>query len=73
MDKENCPYCLYSSERPSLINEDETWYKCENENSPYFDELVFEKTTCRLFIDYENYIKLKDRKENIITLLNKKP
>lgn len=72
MNNENCAYCLFSSERPSLINGDEIWYKCCNENSPYYDEMVFETTSCRLFIDYENYIKLKDRKGAIDKLLNNK-
>lgn len=72
---EICKNCLYS-DSTSLIHlgdlMGETIYKCTHENSPYYDSIVNENNSCRLFVDYEEYIKLKDRKESIITIKNKR-
>lgn len=69
---ENCTDCLFAEERPSLLEDGETWYKCANENAPYYGGLVHDTKSCRLFIDYENYIKLKDRKGAMDKLINKR-
>ena len=67
----NCTDCLYAEESTSFVVKTDFLYKCQHENSPYYNELVFDTQSCRYFVDYENYIKLKDRKEAIINLINK--
>lgn len=69
---DNCTECLYAEESPSLLKDGEIWYKCAHENSPFYNNLVFDTQTCRLFVDYENYIKIKDRKSAIDKFLNNK-
>lgn len=76
--KENCTYCLYSTNDSSsiLINDmfnkqNITHMKCDHINSPFYEELVTEKTVCRLFIDSQEYFKMKDRRENIEELQRK--
>lgn len=70
---ENCTTCCYS-EFTSLIQIDligKGFCRCVHQNSPYYNEVVSNKTSCRLYVDYNNYIKLKDRKEAISNIKNK--
>lgn len=70
---ENCIECLYSTNDNTsiLVNDistkhnDITLMKCGHINSPYYKELVTEKTICRLFIDAQEYFKMKDRRGNL--------
>lgn len=70
----NCTKCSYS-ETASLINisrlDGNSFYKCLNENSPYYNNIVSDKQTCRLYIDYDKYLNLKDRKESILNIKNR--
>ena len=70
---ENCTTCCYSEITSSLqiglIDKD--FFRCLHQNSPYYNEIVSNKSICRLYVDYDNYIKIKDRKEAIINIKNK--
>lgn len=73
---DNCLNCFYSklTETVIMINDitGSEHAKCDHENSAFYNELVNEETTCRLFLDYNKYILKKDRKEKIEELKNKK-
>lgn len=78
---ENCLDCLYSSNNSisilvnDMLSKHKQNYikamKCDHINSPFYKELITEKTICRLFIDAQEYFKMKDRRENIEELLRK--
>lgn len=73
--EETCSNCFYSDSTSlipigDLLNE--TIYKCTHINSPYYNEIVGKEHSCRLYLDYEEYIKLKDRKESIIKIKNRR-
>lgn len=71
--EENCTTCCYS-EFTSLITNDligSDFCRCLYQNSPYYDEIVSNKLICRLYVNYNDYIKLKDRKEAISNIKNK--
>ena len=72
--EENCTTCCYSEftsliEINNLIGKE--FCRCLHQNSPYYEEVVSDNTTCRLYLDYNQYIKLKDRKEAILNIKNK--
>ena len=73
----NCLECLYSeTDDISILFQDLPGFhndvvRCKHQNSPYYNELVFDDKTCRLFINAQEYFKLKDRKEYIDELKNK--
>lgn len=77
--EKNCLDCLYANytETYFLLKEmgrnfgDNEFRKCEHLNSPYFDEIVDESTTCRLFVDEKEYFINKDRRDKIDELRNK--
>jgi hypothetical protein len=52
-----------------LIGED--YAKCDHENSPYYEESVNEKISCRQFLDSNKYFLKQDRKDKINNLRNK--
>ena len=72
--EDNCMNCMFSCDSNftlsfhSILGE---MMKCSNENSPYFEDIVNQDTSCRLFRDYDEYIKMKDRKENLTHLIEK--
>lgn len=78
---ENCTGCLYSEDSQTLTMIDDllTKYghqhnksmKCVHENSPYFDEIVNDSMCCRLYVDAQEYFKMKDRKEALQRLKNR--
>lgn len=73
---DNCITCLFSEykETDILINDltgtDNA--TCKHINSPYYNELVNENKSCRLYIDSIKYFKQKDRKEKIDELKRNK-
>lgn len=72
MEIDNCTKCLYSTssslsfELMDLIGRDVI--KCDNENSPYYNEILNEKYTCRLFVDANERFKMEDRRESILKI-----
>ena len=69
----SCIMCLYSD--PDYNMDDilskytkNNYFRCNHQNSPYFEELVYEDTTCRLFIDEKEYFMMKDRRDKIENL-----
>lgn len=73
----SCLGCLYSeNDDISMLLQDlpgdhSDMMRCNHPNSPYYEELVFNDTTCRLYINAQEYFKMKDRKENIEDLKDK--
>ena len=84
MIKDNCIDCMFSEDSEitlwlddisNPINLDTKHAKCNHINSPYFDELVNDNMSCRLFVDYNKYIKQVDRKQKLdeLNLINRMP
>jgi len=46
-------------------NNESTHTTCDNLNSPYFNDIVNDSISCRLFVDENKYFLLKDRKDKI--------
>ena len=75
MEGKSCLDCLYANYSQSslrltdLIEED--LRKCEHPNSPYSNELVNERTICRLFLDEKEYFRNIDLREKLIKLKKK--
>lgn len=75
--EENCTLCMYSEYTETSIfitdlAEDNKEYQiCKHQNSPYFNELVNNEKSCRLFLNSHKYFKKKDRKDKINNLKNK--
>lgn len=71
----SCLNCMYSeyTELNILFNDltDSNYMKCNHENSPYYNESVNDKYSCRLFLDSNKYFQLQDRKEKLNNLKNK--
>lgn len=67
--KDNCINCMYSkySELTMTINDmfDKEYMICAHQNSPFYNEIVNEEKSCRLYIDSEKYFLRKDRKEKL--------
>jgi len=38
---------------------------CNHKNSPYYDEVVNDEQTCRLFLDTNKYFLRKDRRDKL--------
>jgi hypothetical protein len=76
MEKDNCLNCMYSEfDDISLLLGDFTETnktKCSNPNSPYYNRIADEDTTCRLFVDSIHYFSQKDRKDKLDNLKNNK-
>jgi len=77
MREDSCLGCMFSerddmttvlSDLPGIHSET---MRCIHPNSPYYEELVFEDTSCRQFLDAKEYFKMKDRQENIEELKDK--
>lgn len=69
--EEYCKNCMYSenSSIDYLIEmTGDDICKCNHPNSPYFERIIKDINSCRLFFDYNEYIKMKDRKEIVIKL-----
>jgi len=72
---DNCLNCMYSrySDTSLLLDElltevnlqESQHTTCNHLNSPYFNEIVSDETSCRLFVDEHKYFMLKDRKDKI--------
>ena len=72
---DNCLNCMHSkySEKSIFIDELLNYYNkgnnyhttCNHVNSPYYDEIVDDTTSCRLFVDENKYFLMKDRKDKI--------
>jgi len=71
---DNCLGCMFSKNTEStlFINDltGSDHAKCNHENSPYYDELVDDNTSCRLFLDTNKYFMKKDRKDKLDNLKN---
>lgn len=71
---DNCLYCMFSeySEINIMINDmtDSDNTTCRHENSPYYNEMVDENKSCRLFLDSNKYFLRKDRKDKLENLKN---
>ena len=76
MEEKNCLDCLYANYTQAGIlfgkYLDDEVRKCENPNSPYYDEIVTEKKSCRLLLDEKEYFRNKDLRDRLIDLKNKK-
>lgn len=76
MIKDNCIDCMFSENTESTLFINELTHsdhaKCNHINSPYYNELVNEDMSCRLFLDYAKYIKQVDRKERLEELRRNK-
>jgi len=77
MREDSCIGCLFAEDDdmtmlfkdlPGLKSET---MRCVHPSSPYYEELVFEDTSCRQFVDAKEYFKMKDRQENIAELKEK--
>ena len=72
--RDNCMMCMFSeySESNIFINDltDSDGATCVHENSPYYDERVTEKHSCRMFLDSNKYFKQQDRKDKLNNLKN---
>ena len=71
MREDSCIGCLFSEndditmtlkDLPGIHQET---MRCVHPDSPYYEEIVFEDTSCRQYINAQEYFKLKDRQENI--------
>ena len=77
MINDNCTLCMYSEYTEStiyitdLIKDGKDYCKCNHINSPYYNELVNDEISCRLFLDSNKYFLKKDRKDKIVNLKNK--
>ena len=71
---DNCLYCMFSeySAINIMINDmtDSDNTTCLHENSPYYNEMVDEKKSCRFFLDTKKYFLRKDRKEKLENMKN---
>ena len=72
--RDNCMLCMFSeySEMNIFLNEltDSDVSTCVHENSPYYNERVTEKHSCRMFLDSNKYFTQKDRKDKLNNLKN---
>jgi len=77
MRDDSCIGCMFSEsdESTTMLSDlpglDHNVMRCVHPNSPYYEELVFEDTSCRQFMDAKEYFKMKDRQENIEELKEK--
>ena len=77
MMDDSCMGCLFSSDDDiSMLFKDipgqhSDTMRCEHPSSPYYEELVFEDTSCRQFVNAQEYFKMVDRKENIEEIKDK--
>lgn len=66
--------CMFSeySESNIFINDltDSDDATCVHENSPYYNERVSEKHSCRMFLNSNKYFKQQDRKDKLNNLKN---
>lgn len=72
---DNCLNCMHSQYSNTSIfiddllkefNRQDSYHStCNHLNSPYYNEIVDDKTSCRLFVDEHKYFMLKDRKDKI--------
>lgn len=77
---DNCIGCLFSEDDETCLMIDDLLEKhnmnrskrmvCSHPNSPYYKEVVNDTIICRLYIDAQEYIKMRDRKENIEEIKN---
>lgn len=74
MIDDNCISCMFSENTEStlFINDltNSQHAKCNHINSAFYDELVGEDTTCRLYLNAAKYLKQQDRKEKLEELKN---
>lgn len=69
--KDGCPSCMFSEYTIStifisdLVKDETDRCVCKHKNSPYYNEVVNDDVTCRLFLDAVIYFKKKDRKDKI--------
>lgn len=72
--RDNCINCMYSEYTKStiMINDrfDQEYMKCTHQNSPFYDEFVNDKISCRLYVDSEKYFLRKDRKDKLDKINN---
>ena len=72
--KDNCTNCMFSKydESTMVINDefDQEYMICSHQNSPYYDEIVNDEQTCRLYIDSKKYFLRKDRKDKLNKIKN---
>lgn len=73
--EDNCLNCLYSEETDftqlmNKVSHHENMI-CKHDNSPYYNKVVDELTSCRLYVNSIEFFKLKDRKNNIKEIMNK--
>jgi len=68
----NCMHSMYSYTSILLDDlvkdfkaQDNPYTTCNHLNSPYFNDIVDDSISCRLFVDEHKYFLLKDRKEKI--------
>lgn len=71
----NCMNCMYSEYSEANIHINDLIgcnnSTCINQNSPYYNELINDNYSCRLFMDSDKYFKMKDRKDKLDNLNNK--
>lgn len=72
MKNDNCITCMYSNHRESSIRLNDAlgtkYLVCCHDNSPFYNELVDEEKSCRLYLDSVKYFLRKDRKEKLENL-----
>ena len=73
---ENCSLCFYSEEKSELTElmqkySNKQYFKCIHPNSPFYENLVTEDESCRLFMNEKEYFDMKDRKEQLEKLKDK--